>query len=257
MRIILLLIKDLFRKILRHFYWIFRLMQAKTGKGVQIKFPIKVEGSGKLILGDNCKLDKNVYLACGSGCKISFGKNCRIDEGVEIIAGKHAQISFGDNCWIMKNTIIRTGDKFEFGDNIQIATNCAIFSRESGHEGELKVGTGTHIGDNTIIDTTDNMSIEDEVAIGPNCVIYTHDHDYTNMAKAAWQGGVVKHSVSVKKGSWVGSNVTILPNIEVAERCVVAAGAVLTKSTKTNFVYAGVPAKPISEIIDTTNALNN
>ncbi len=249
MKVLLLFIKNLFSKFARHLYWIYRLIKADKGRNIELKFPIKVEGNGKLIIGDNCKLQKNVYFACGSGSIISIGKNCRIDEGVEIIAGRNAKISFGDNFWIMRNTIIRTGNKFSFGNDVQIATNCAIFSRENGHEGELKVGAGTHIGDNTIVDTTDNISIANDVAIGPNCVLFTHDHDYLDMKKAAWQGGVIKSPLKINYGAWIGANVIILSNVEIAERCVVAAGAVVNKSTRDNCIYGGVPAKFIKEIV--------
>ena len=248
MKIIIQFIKDFIEKMLRHAYWLFRLMQVEKGKNLSIKFPVKVEGSGKLIFGDNCKIDKNTYFACGKDSKIIFGKNCRIDNGVEIIAGKGAEITFGNNCWIMRNTIIRTGNKYDFGDHVYIATNCAIFSRESGHEGKLSVDNGTHIGDNTIMDISDDLIIAEEIAIGPNCVIYTHDHDYTKHDKAAWKGGVVKNKVSIKSGAWIGSNVTILPGVQIAERSVIAAGGVVTKSTESNCIYGGIPAKKIKDI---------
>jgi acetyltransferase-like isoleucine patch superfamily enzyme len=248
MKIIILLIIDLLKKIIRRLYWLYRLIQAKKGSNFSIKFPVKTEGYGNLSFGNNCKVKKNVYFACGKGCEIIFGDNCRIDENVQIIAGKKATIKFADNCWIMRNTIIRTSNIFEFESYVNIATNCAVFSREDGHEGTLKVGKGTHIGDNTIIDVADDITIENEIAIGPNCVIYTHDHDYTKSEKAAWKGGIIKHPVTIKKGAWIASSVTILPKVELGERCVVAAGAVVTKNTDSNSIYGGIPAKKIKEI---------
>lgn len=241
-------IKYKIKKILKKFYMFFLLIKAEKGKNLQLEFPIRIGGNGKLSFGNNCKITKNVYFACGTGSQIMFGNNCRIDEKVEIIAGKNAKIVFGDNCWIMKNTIIRTGNKYSFGNNVNIATNCAIFSREGGHEGELKVGNGTNIGDYTIIDVADNLIIENDIAIGPNCVIYTHDHNYTNPKKAAWKGGVVKYPVTIKKEAWVGSNVTILPKTLIDEHCVIAAGAIVTKNTDKNSIYGGIPAKKIKEI---------
>lgn len=248
MKIILLFIKDFFRRIIRRLYWIFRLMKAQKGSGFNIQFPVRTEGSGKLSFGNNCRVQKNVYFGAAVGAKITFGNNCRIDEGAEIIAGPNAKIAFGDNCWIMKNTIVRTGNSFHFGNDVAIATNCAIFSRESGHEGRLEVGNGTHIGDNTIMDTSDNLILENEIAVGPNCVVYTHDHDYTKSDLPAWKGGVIKHPVIIKQGAWIASSVTVLPKVEIGERCVIAAGAVVTKSTDANSIYGGIPAKKIKEI---------
>jgi acetyltransferase-like isoleucine patch superfamily enzyme len=245
MRLVFLLFKGFFISILRHFYWFINLSKAQKGKGLKILFPVKIEGKGKLVFGKNCSIAKNAYFACGQGSVIKFGNKCRIDEGVEIYAGKDSKISFGDNCWIMKNTIIRTKKEFVFGNDVNIATHCAIFSREGNYEGLLKVGYGTHIGDNTIMDVSENMEIRDEIAIGPNCVIYTHDHDYQQLDKPAWKGGVVQKPVIIKNGAWIGSGVTILPGVEIAERTVVAAGAVVTKNTEISSIYGGVPAKKI------------
>ena len=248
MKIIILLIKDFICKLIRRLYWLYRLMQAQKGSKLQIKFPVRVEGLGKLVFGNNCSIDKNTNFACGAGSKISFGNNCRIDSGVEIIAGKNARISFGNNCWIMKNTIIRTSNKFEFADDVAIATNCAVFSREANYDGILIVGKGTHIGDNTIIDVSDDITIKDEVAIGPNCTIYAHDHNYTHKEKAAWKGGVEPNPVIINRGAWVGANVSLLPGIVIGEKAVVAINAVVIKNIEPNTIYGGIPAKKIKDI---------
>ena len=248
MKIIVLLIIGFVKKVARNLYWILNLIKTKKGTGSKLGFPIKIEGKGRLAFGKNCSVSKNTFFAIGNGCEITLGNNCRIDEGVEIIAGKDAIITFGDNCWIMKNSIIRTKNEFLFANNVIIATNCAIFSREGGYEGVLEVGYGTHIGDNTIIDVSDNLVIGAEVAIGPKCVIYTHDHDYSKSEKAAWKGGVISKPVAIKQYAWIGSGVTLLPGIEIAERSVIGAGAVVTKKTESNSIYGGVPAKKIRSI---------
>lgn len=99
-----------------------------------------------------------------------------------------------------------------------------------------------------IIVIDDNLTIEDEIAIGLNCVIYTHDHNYNVKEKAAWKGRIVPKSITIKKGAWVGSNVTLLPGIEIGKRCVIAAGAVITKTTKDNSIYGGIPATKLKNI---------
>jgi maltose O-acetyltransferase len=49
--------------------------------------------------------------------------------------------------------------------------------------------------------------------------------------------------VMIGEGSWIGCNVTLLPNTTVAAGCVIATGAVVTRSTVPNGLYAGVPAR--------------
>lgn len=42
---------------------------------------------------------------------------------------------------------------------------------------------------------------------------------------------------------WVGTNVTILKGVTLGRGCIIAAGAVVTKSVPPYTIYGGVPAK--------------
>lgn len=44
-----------------------------------------------------------------------------------------------------------------------------------------------------------------------------------------------------------GTHAVVIGNVTVADNCIVGAGAVVTKSTEPNGVYAGVPARRIKE----------
>ncbi|MBP3367307.1 MAG: hypothetical protein J6K96_10035 [Treponema sp.] len=45
----------------------------------------------------------------------------------------------------------------------------------------------------------------------------------------------------------MGVHSIVIGNIKIADNCVIGAGAVVTKSTEPNCVYAGVPARKIKE----------
>jgi acetyltransferase-like isoleucine patch superfamily enzyme len=51
--------------------------------------------------------------------------------------------------------------------------------------------------------------------------------------------------IKIGKNCWLGANAVILPGVELGDKVVVAAGAVVTKSMPKNSVVAGVPAKVI------------
>ena len=136
---------------------------------------------------------------------------------------------------------------WSIGDEVQIATHCAIFSREGGVAGKVQIGDGTHIGDHSIIDCAANVIIGKEVAIGPNCVLYSHDHDYASDSSAAWKGGLICKDITIEDGAWVGSGVTILPGVTIGKRAVIAAGAVVTKDIPAHTIWGGIPAKQIGE----------
>ncbi len=47
----------------------------------------------------------------------------------------------------------------------------------------------------------------------------------------------------------MGVHCVVIGKIEIASGCVIGAGAVVTKSTEQNSVYAGVPARKIRNVI--------
>ncbi len=249
MKIVVLYIKDFFRRIMRHLYWLFRLSRAKIGKNPQVRFPVRVEGKGKLIIGNNCQIGKNIYFALGEGGEIIIGNNCRIDENVELIVGKGGKIIIGNNAWIMRNTQIACRkNTFRFGDDVVIAQNVQIFSREQEAEGNLSVGNGTHINDFAILDITGDLSIGEEVAFGQYSIVFTHDHLYNDLNKAAWKGGLKTGNVAINDRSWIGAHSVILPDVIIGYRTVIASGAVVTKDCPDETICAGVPAKMIKRI---------
>ena len=53
--------------------------------------------------------------------------------------------------------------------------------------------------------------------------------------------------VVIKDDCWIGGNSTILKGVTIETGCVIAAGAVVTKSTEPYGIYGGVPAKRLSD----------
>lgn len=50
---------------------------------------------------------------------------------------------------------------------------------------------------------------------------------------------------------WVGANTIILPGVEIADNIIIGAGSVVSKSLlNKNFIYVGIPAKPIKPICE-------
>ena len=237
-----------FQKLIKQLYWLYQLQMTSRGVNFNFEFPVIIEGKGLLSFGSNCQLKKRVTIKKARGSKISFGNKGFLDVESNILTNEKGTLLVGENFKLGERTRLFVQNHWEFGNDVKIETHCSIFSREHGYYGRLNIKDGTHIGDNTIIDVTDDINIGNEVAIGPNCVLYTHDHDYTQKDKASWKGGVYTKPISIGDGAWIGSGVTILPGVTVGERCVVAAGSVITKNLDPNSVYGGVPAKLIKSI---------
>jgi acetyltransferase-like isoleucine patch superfamily enzyme len=54
---------------------------------------------------------------------------------------------------------------------------------------------------------------------------------------------VNRKGIKIGKNCWIGSKVSILDGVQLGNGCIVAAGAVVTKSFPDNSIIGGVPAK--------------
>ncbi len=229
----------------RFLYWNLRLARSEMGKGVNIHFPVIVEGSGKLTIGPGVELMKRCSIGLSPGSRVILGEGSRIHPEANIHAGKDATISLGKKCAILTRAIVRNGRGVEMADGSSVSSYCNIFPREPGYDGRLIIGKGSNIGDNTIIDTSDDVIIGEQVALGPFDIVYTHDHDYRADSFAAWKGGVHTGKVVVEDGAWVGARVTLLPGVTIGKRAIVAAGSVVTKDVAPGDIVGGIPAKSL------------
>jgi len=108
-----------------------------------------------------------------------------------------------------------------------------------------RVGARCKISSHTFI--CEGVRVEDEVFVGHG-VVFINDRrpratrpDGTPQTEADW---TLEHTI-VRRGASIGSNATILCGVEIGERAVVGAGAVVTKSVPAGAVVAGNPAREI------------
>lgn len=244
-KIKLLWLRYLGHRLSRFVYWNLRLAQAGLGRNVRIDFPVIVEGSGRLTVGEGAALMKRCTIGLSAGSQIMIGPGSRIHPEANIHAGKDTTIRIGEKCSVLTHAVVRNGKGVEMADGSSVSSYCSIFPREPGYDGKLVIGKGSNIGDNTIIDTSDDVIIGEQVALGPYDIVYTHDHDYRADSVAAWKGGVHTGKVIVEDGAWVGARVTLLPGVTIGKRAIVAAGSVVTKDVAAGDIVGGIPARSL------------
>jgi acetyltransferase-like isoleucine patch superfamily enzyme len=141
---------------------------------------------------------------------------------------------FGENAVIRPGAYIECCSKISIGDNVVIRPHSFIFADPESN------GSG--------------IIIEDYVLIGSNVHIYTSNHKFSNCNIPIYFQGYTDEThnnpVILKKGCWIGANVVILPNVQIGENSVVAAGSIVTKSVPPHVLVAGNPAKIIKYIND-------
>ena len=109
----------------------------------------------------------------------------------------------------------------------------------------LEIGSGCIIGDNAILDARNGLILGRNVNLSSNVSIYTEQHDHSDPYFKCTNRG--KKKVTIGDRVWIGSNVIILPGVEIGEGAVCCAGCVVTKDVEPFSVVAGIPAKKVND----------
>jgi len=105
---------------------------------------------------------------------------------------------------------------------------------------ENDVVVGNNVTIKSGVQLWDGLRVEDDVFIGPN-VTFTNDlHPRSKVYPDSF------FQTTVKKGSSIGANATILPGITIFEGAMVGAGAVVTKDVLQGVTVVGNPAREVS-----------
>lgn len=140
------------------------------------------------------------------------------DEIIKIfseLTGREVDKSFG----LFPPFYTDCGKNIKLGKNVFINA-CCRFQDQGG----IEIGDGTFIGHNTTIATL--------------------NHDFNPQKRA----NIIPSHVKIGKNVWIGSDCTILPDVEIGDGAIIGAGSVVTKSIESNCVAVGNPARVIKQI---------
>jgi acetyltransferase-like isoleucine patch superfamily enzyme len=153
------------------------------------------------------------------------GEFCRIAS--DVVLGRDVKIYDFVNLYGC-----RVGDETRIGTFVEIQKGARVGAR-------CKISSHTFI--------CEGVTLEDEVFVGHG-VMFINDRrpraareDGTPQTEADW----TLEPTIIRRGASIGSNATILCGVEVGERAVVGAGAVVTKNVPAGAVVAGNPARAI------------
>ena len=126
------------------------------------------------------------------------------------------------------------------GSNVMILPDFKI-----GHAENLKIHNYVRIGTGAFLDANGGIEIHSGFVSGPNLTIHSSNHIYEHARTIPFDNELVKKPVIIDKNCWFGANVFIVPGVHIGEGCIVAGGAVVTKSFPPLSVIGGNPAKVI------------
>ena len=142
---------------------------------------------------------------------VHVGYNVRIKEGSRI------------NCY-SEFSSSKYNPNLIFGNNIIINFGCTFFC-------------------------TDDLFIGDDTIIAESVFITTENHGINPEKSIPYHAQSLKSQpVYIGSGCWIGERAIILPGVSIGTKCIIAAGAVVTKGKYPDFcIIAGVPAKIIKK----------
>jgi len=214
--------KDVFYSIVERF---FVLQRKKNQIGVNTIIAESAIIGNNVYIGNNCYIGN--YVEIGDGTQIYH--NVVINDNVKV----------GSNCCIKSGAVIgeegygyrlRAGQYYKVShvgsviieDNVDIGANTCI---DKGSIGDTVIGKGTKI-DNLI-------HIAHNVHIGNNVLLIA--------------GTIVAGSAKIENDAYLAPGTVVKNQIDIKEKSLIGLGGVVVKDTEKEYVYIGVPAKPVGK----------
>jgi len=184
---------------------------------------------------------KKIFLNKSKGVMF-VGSNVKIHHANKFVSGKGLIVE--DNVYI--NALSKQG--VFVGNNVTIQRGCTIVCtgviRDLGEGVTIGNNVGLNIG--CYIAGQGGVVIGNSVIIGPNVKIFSENHIFSDINCLIKDQGETRKKVQIGDNCWLGAGVTVLAGVNIGQGCVVAAGAVVTKSFGDNLILGGVPAKIIN-----------
>jgi acetyltransferase-like isoleucine patch superfamily enzyme len=119
---------------------------------------------------------------------------------------------------------------------------------ENRYEQKINIGPGSRIGPSCEIVAASPVSIGANVFFGPSVYVttVTHGLDPESPKPYALQP-LQSKPITIGDGCWIGTKVIILPGVSLGEKCIIGAGAVVTKDIPSYSLAVGNPAKVIKK----------
>lgn len=165
---------------------------------------------------------------------LSAKKRVRIGQNVHIEAD---EIEIGDGVLIRDNVVLE-GPKIVIGDYTVIRENTQILGKKP-----CAIGMNCWIGQGCIIDATDTMQIGNGVGIGAHSQLWTHIRFGDTLQGCRWEN---TKPMVIEDDVWFVGHCLVSP-IHAQTKSMAMLGSVVTKDMQANHIYAGTPAKDMTD----------
>lgn len=156
----------------------------------------------------------------------------------------------GKNTIIHKPLLLRGSLDIVIGNRTLIEHNSTLYNIDKflnkDYFGKILIGNNCYINHDFNITCANSVTVEDDVTIAYNVSIFDNMHGSDPIiGNYNKQPLIVKNSIIVGQGSWVGANCFIMSSI--GKGCIIGANSVVTKSIPDYCMAVGNPARVIKK----------
>ena len=212
------------------------------------------------------QINKGVFLIWGGMNKFRVVKHL-INKVYKVVLGIHDQIerdsliesmgSFGKNSYIEFPVNSYSGiSKIFIGDNTYICSGSRmnIYGVDDNDDTRIYIGNNCYICYRLSILCGIEVVIEDNVLIASDVCLVGENHGIDPVMKGEYMNQeLIMGRIHIGEGTWIGEKAVILPNVIIGKKCVVGAGAVVSKSVPDYSLVVGNPAKAVKKYNFDTN----
>lgn len=154
-------------------------------------------------------------------------------------------IYIGDNVIFGEGSIIRATPQYPSDEWIRVSP---YEVKKQEFSPTLRIGNRVTATGSVQIIAYKEIIIEDDVIIASNVFISDALHGYEDPSiPFKYQPMSRIAPIIIKKGSWIGQNVVILPGVTIGENSIIGANCVVTKDIPDKCIAVGSPAKIIKQ----------
>ena len=156
---------------------------------------------------------------------------------IQSVLAKRSGAIFGKKAYVAPNAKIFT-DFFALGDRSFVAGGAII-------RGIVRIGQDCSV--NPYSHLAGRIKIGSGVRIAGGVSIYGFNHGTARTDIMIKDQPITMDGIEIGDGTWIGAGAVVLDKANIGSHCVVAAGAIVTKSFPDYKVLAGNPARIISD----------
>lgn len=172
---------------------------------------------------------------------LKIGRNVIIEPSATIrgISGDADNVEIGDNTYIGSNVQI-------ICDNIKIGDYCKIHHHTNIHGYKpCSIGHNAWIGQYCIIDTIGGVTIGNNCGIGAHSQLWSHIKYGDTLEGCRF---LSDSPLEIGNDVWFVGHCIVSP-VKAADKSMALVGSVVTRDMESNHIYAGSPAKDLTEKI--------